>query len=116
MANHSQWNSYNDQQKAQEGRYLFATFGLPKLFSFLWLNLTSSQKVIIGLVEESSEDLIFLKELIEEGKIKPVIDRRYPLEQAAQAHKYVETGQKKGHVVITLEHNNKTYRTNRTGR
>jgi len=60
------------------------------------------------MCKPNRKDLIFMKELLEAGKVTPVIDRRFPLRDVADAIRYLEAGHAKGKVVITLEHNNKT--------
>jgi NADPH:quinone reductase-like Zn-dependent oxidoreductase len=87
------------------GRYLTAVPQISQIVRWEWMARRRDQRIIIWVprtVGRYKEDFVFLKSLVETGSIKTIIDRIYPMEQTAEAHRYIETGQKKGNVVINF--------------
>jgi NADPH:quinone reductase-like Zn-dependent oxidoreductase len=98
---------------APKGSYIMAGgSSMAQIFQVMlmgsWLSETGGKKMGAVMAKRNQEDLAFLKELLETGKVVPVIDRRYPLSEAAEALRYLGTGHARGKVVIAVESNNKT--------
>jgi NADPH:quinone reductase-like Zn-dependent oxidoreductase len=86
------------------GRMVFVSFKMKQILQMLWTSVFGAKKVICALATERQEDLVTIRTLVETGKLRSIVDRAFPLEAAADAHRYAEGGTKKGSVVISLVH------------
>ena len=89
----------------ENGRYILGNPRIGGMLRALWTNMTSGKKVIFSMAEAKRTDFLYLKKLIEQGKLKAVIDKTYPLQELVAAHHYVEKGLKLGNVIISIPHN-----------
>jgi NADPH:quinone reductase-like Zn-dependent oxidoreductase len=88
----------------EKGRMLLAVAGVPQMVQALWASATGSRKVIASIAFYREKDLRYLAELAAAGAFRPVISRRFSLDQIVEAHRLADTGHKRGNVIVTMEH------------
>lgn len=86
----------------ENGRYVLVSFKVKQLLQMMWTSSFGNKKVMCVLSPQKLDDLVVVTKMIEEGKIKSIIDKAFRMDQAVEAHKYAEQGNKKGNVVITF--------------
>ena len=84
------------------GRMVFVSFKMKQILQMVWTSVIGDKQVICAVVNERQEDLVSIRTLVETGKLRSIVDRSFPLEEAAEAHRYAESGAKQGAVVISL--------------
>ena len=108
------YRSISDYKRAlcPNGIYVMIGDLMPLMFRIMfsepWISMTGSKKIGLMSAKITDKDLVFLKELFEAGKVKSIIDRRFPLSEVAEAIRYLEEGHARGKVIITVEHDSKT--------
>lgn len=106
------YHSLSDYKRAlnRTGTYVMTGGSTAQMFEAMllgpWISMTGSKKMGNTMAKSNQKDLVFMKELLEAGKVIPVIDRCYPLSQVAEAIRYIEDGHAQGKVIITIEHTN----------
>jgi NADPH:quinone reductase-like Zn-dependent oxidoreductase len=96
--------SFSRCKKSLDKKGIYLTVDWPFLLA-LWRSIVGNKKIIFGMAPDRTEDLVYLKELVESKKLKPVIDRTYPLEEAVEAYRFVDRGHKRGNLVLTVSRN-----------
>lgn len=96
--------SFSRSKKAlnENGRYIFISYKMKQVIEMLWTSITGGKKVLCMMLSEKTENLTLVKELVEASKYKTIVEKSFAIEKAAEAHRYVEEGLKKGNVVINM--------------
>ncbi len=94
--------SHCKKRLTERGQFLMTVAGIPQFARVFWNSIAGRKKAVAGIAKVSKENLVFIKNLIEREKIRPIIDRKYGMNEIVQAHQYVDSGHKRGNIIISM--------------